>query len=142
MANEQPSRVEGLRHAHATLLSDLKKLEVAARAASDAAPEELAAQLRRTRAHLAEHFRFEEENGYMSAVLLRDPNQERHVQQSRDEHRRLFAALESLLDGAGQGAGEGLRAKVLEWVTAVRRHEEREDALVQNVFNVETGAED
>ena len=142
MANEQPSRVEGLRHAHATLLSDLKKLEVAARAASDAAPEELAAQLRRTRAHLAEHFRFEEENGYMTAVLQRDPNQGRRVEQLRDEHRRLFAALEALLDAAGRGATDAGRANVLEWVAAVRRHEEREDALVQDVFNVDTSAED
>ena len=106
MANVQPAVVEGLRQAHSTLRSDLGELGAAARAPSGAAPEVLGAFLRRARAHLAEHFRFEEENGYMSAVLLRDPNQERHVQQSRDEHRRLFAALESLLDGAGQGAGE------------------------------------
>jgi hypothetical protein len=142
MAKVQPSAVEGLRQAHATLRSDLGELEAAARATSGAAPEVLAACLRRARAHLAEHFRFEEENGYLSAVLLRDPNQGRHVEQLRDEHRRLFASLEALLDEAGQGAAKAVRAKVLEWVAAVRRHEEREDTLVQDVFNVDTGAED
>ena len=142
MAKVQRAGAEGLRQAHARLRKDLGELEAAARAPAGAAAPALGALLRRARAHLAEHFRFEEENGYMSAVLLRDPNQERHVQQSRDEHRRLFAALESLLDGAGQGAGEGLRAKVLEWVTAVRRHEGREDTFVLDVFNVDTGAED
>jgi hypothetical protein len=142
MANAQPAGIEGLHQAHATLRRDLGELEAAARAPSGAAPEALASHLRRTRAHLAEHFRFEEENGYMGAVLLRDPNQGRRVEQLLDEHRRLFAALEALLDNAGQGAGETVGAKVLEWVAAVRRHEEREDTLVQDVFNVDTSAED
>jgi hypothetical protein len=142
MANVQPAVVEGLRQAHATLRSDQGELEAATRAPSGAAPEVLGALLRRARAHLAEHFRFEEENGNMGAVLLRDSNQGRRVEEQRDEHRRLFASLESLLDEAGQGAAGAVGAKVLEWVAAGRRHEEREGALAQDVFNVDTGAED
>jgi hypothetical protein len=142
MAKVQPAGVEGLLQAHATLRSDLGELEAAARAPAGAAPGALAALLRRARAHLAEHFRFEEENGYLPAVLLHDPNQGRRVEQLRDDHRRLFAALESLLDEAGWGETETVRANVREWVAAVRGHEERENALVQNVFNVDTSAED
>ncbi len=140
MKKAQPAGVEGLGQAHATLRKDLGELEAAARAASGAAPVMLSALLRRARAHLAEHFRFEEENGYLSAVLLRDPNRGRQVEQLRDEHRRLFAALEALLNEAGQGRAVG--AQVLEWVAAVRRHEEREDTLVQDVFNVDESAGD
>jgi hypothetical protein len=142
MAKVQRAGAEGLRQAHARLRKDLGELEAAARAPAGAAAPALGALLRRARAHLAEHFRFEEENGYMTAVLQRDPNQGRRVEQLRDEHRRLFAALEALLDAAGRGATDAGRAKVLEWVAAVRRHEEREDALVQDVFNVDTSAED
>ena len=141
MADVQPAGAEGLRQAHARLRKDLGELEAAARAPAGAAAPALGALLRRARAHLAEHFRFEEENGYMTAVLQRDPNQGRRVEQLRDEHRRLFAALEALLDAAGQGV-TATGAKVLEWVADVRRHEEREDTLVQDVFNVDTGAED
>ena len=142
MADVQPAGAEGLRQAHARLRKDLGELEAAARAPAGAAAPALGALLRRARAHLAEHFRFEEENGYLSAVLLRDPNRGRRVEQLRDEHRRLFAALEALLDAAGRGATDAGRANVLEWVAAVRRHEEREDALVQDVFTVDTGTED
>ena len=142
MAKVQRAGAEGLRQAHARLRKDLGELEAAARAPAGAAAPALGALLRRARAHLAEHFRFEEENGYMTAVLQRDPNQGRRVEQLRDEHRRLFAALEALLDAAGRGATDAGRAKVLEWVAAVRRHEEREDALVQDVFTVDTGTED
>jgi hypothetical protein len=138
MANVQPAEAECLRQAHATLRKDLGELE----AAAGAPPAVLDALLRRARAHLAEHFRFEEENGYLSAVLLRDPNRGRQVEQLRDEHRRLFATLEALLDAAGRGVTAATGAKVLEWVAEVRRHEEREDTLVQDVFNVDTGAED
>jgi hypothetical protein len=134
MANVQPAGVEGLFQAHATLRKDLGELEAAARAPEGAAAEGLADLLRRARAHLVEHFRFEEEDGYLPAVLLRDPNQGRRVEQLRDEHRRLFAALEALLDEAGRGATGAVRPKLLEWVAAVRRHEEREDALVQDVL--------
>jgi hypothetical protein len=140
--NAQSAAVEGLRQAHTTLLKDLSELEAVARTPAGVAPDGLVVRLRRTREHLGEHFHLEEENGYMSAVLLRDPNRGRHVEQLRDEHRGLFAALEALLDEVGRGAGEAVKAKVLEWVAAVRRHEEREDTLVQDVFNVDTGAED
>lgn len=140
MSNVQAAGVEGLHQAHAVLRKDLGELEAAARPAGGAAPAVLDALLRRARAHLAEHFRFEEENGYMGAVLLREPNRGRQVEQLRDEHRRLFASLEALLGEAGQGRAVG--AKVLEWVAEVRRHEERENTLVQDVFNVDTAAED
>jgi hypothetical protein len=141
MTKVKAGGIEGLREAHARLRQDLSELEAAAQGpvAGPATPDAL---LRRVRANLAEHFRFEEENGYMSAVLLRDPNRARQVEQLLDEHRRLFAALEALLDEAGQGVTEAARAKVLGWVASVRRHEEREDTLVQDVFNVDTGAED
>ena len=142
MANVQPAVVEGLRQAHATLRSDPGELGAAARAPSGAAPETLGALLRRARAHLAEHFRFEEENGNMGAGLLRDSKQGRHAEQLRDEHCHLFASLESLLDSAGQVGAGAVGAKVLEWVAAGRRHEVREGALVQDVFNVDTSAED
>jgi hypothetical protein len=142
MTKVRAGGIEGLRQVHARLRRDLGELEAAAGAPAGEGPEDLGARLCRTRAHLAEHFRFEEENGYMSAVLLRDPNRARQIEQLLDEHRRLCAALESLVEEAGQAVTEALRTKVPQWVASVRRHEEREDTLVQDVFNVDTGAED
>jgi hypothetical protein len=138
----QRALAEALRRAHADLGKDLRELEAAARA--PAGLTEMAARLDRTRLHLAEHFRFEEEDGYMTAVLQRDPNRERTIQHLRDEHRRLAEALAALLDeaAAGRGPGEALREQVLAWVAGVRDHESRENALVQDAFNVDLSAED
>jgi hypothetical protein len=136
-----PPLGEAFHEAHVALGKDLRELTAAARAPSGTLPE-LAACLERTQVHLAEHFRFEEENGYMDAVLQRDPNRERTVGHLRDEHRRLAESLEALRALAAGGPGEALRTKVLAWVESVRDHESRENALVQEVFNVEVSAED
>jgi ElaB/YqjD/DUF883 family membrane-anchored ribosome-binding protein len=139
-----PSVAEALRQAHAALGRDLRELAAAAGVPSGAGLAEVTVRLDKTREHLAEHFRFEEENGYMDAVLQRNPNRERTVQHLRDEHRRLTESLEALLGEAAAAGGpkEGLREKILAWVESVRDHESRENALVQEAFNVDLTAED
>jgi hypothetical protein len=55
----------------------------------------------------------------------------------------LAASLDALLEAAaGRGPPEALRAGVLSWVERVRDHEARENALVQDTFNVDLSAED
>ena len=143
MENLHRSLAEDLRRAHAELRKDLRELEAAARTPAGAGGEELRACLGLTGAHLTEHFRLEEQNGYMDAVLQRDPNRERAVRHLQDEHRRLAASLDALLEAAaGRGPPEALRAGVLSWVERVRDHEARENALVQDTFNVDLSAED
>jgi hypothetical protein len=144
MRRTETSLAESLRQAQAALLEDLRNLEAASRAAPREGPGELRARLEATRAHLAEHFRLEEQNGYLEAVRKREPRLERTVQQLAEEHRRLLQALEALIDEARwpRCLGEPFQAEVWGWVERVRQHEVRETDLVQDAFNLDLGAED
>jgi hypothetical protein len=134
---------EALGFAHATLLEDLRKLAQAARPGSAEGLPELCARLAVTQAHLLEHFRFEEHNGYMDAVRKREPRLERAVQDLAEEHGQLARSLAELLGRAGATSpDDGVRQAVLDWVERVRRHEGRESALVQEAFGTDIGAED
>jgi hypothetical protein len=138
------SVADALLRAHGALLADLRKLEEAIRPSSGESPKELLVRLGATRTHILEHFRFEEQNGYLDAVRQREPRLERIIQQLAEEHRQLTQALDTLL-GEAQAAvnlGESLRQDIRAWVESVRRHEARENDLVQDAFNLDIGAED
>jgi hypothetical protein len=139
------SEAEALSRAHAALLEDLRALEVAARPQSGEGLAGLRARLRKTFDHITQHFRFEEQNGYMDAVRKREPRLERVIQQLGEEHRQLTQSLEALLDEARAAAhlvGPGLGEKVREWVERVQRHEAGETEVIQDAFNLDIGAED
>jgi hypothetical protein len=140
MKPAQPPTAEALSRAHARLLEDLRDLEHETEA-PPADPARRARCLARVRLHIAEHFAFEEQDGYMGAVLERRPNLERAVEELRGDHRRLADALDGLIAQAGT-AGESFGDRVRAWVEDVRRHESRENGLVQDAFNVDTGVED
>jgi hypothetical protein len=144
METKQLSFVEALHQAHVALFGDLKDLENAAHAVLGAGSAAMMSHLERARMHITEHFRFEEQNGYMSVVLEREPNLARAVEQLLDEHIQLALKLESLLERmkAGQPLEEEFRDQVRAWVESVRQHEARENRLVQNAFNMDLGAED
>ena len=140
--------VEALSRAHEGLLEDLRNLEGAVEGAVHPAAgkglERLRARLAVTRTHLAAHFRFEEQNGYMDAVRKREPRLERTVQQLADEHRQLAESLDGLIreSGAAASLGDTLRQEVRAWTERVRQHEARENDLIQDTFNLDIGAED
>jgi len=136
--------VESLRTVHASLLEDLRKLGEAVKARSGEGPAELAARLTETHAHLTEHFRFEEENGYMDTVREREPRLERAIEHLAEEHRQLKESLEMLLTEAriARAMEAAFRTRVREWVKRVRQHEVRENELIEDAFNLDLGAED
>jgi hemerythrin-like domain-containing protein len=140
----QNSVAEALSRAHAALLQDLRTLEEAVRPSSGEGLPELRARLGATHTHIAEHFRFEEQNGYMDAVRKREPRLERTVQQLAEEHRQLTQSLDALIGEARTAANldDSFRERVVAWVEEVRQHEIRENDLVQDVFNLDIGAED
>jgi len=144
MENKPLSVVEALRQAHFALLKDLAGLEDAARFSVGTDSTEMRSRLERTRAHITEHFRFEEQNGYMDAVLAREPNLARTVESLREEHRQLAQELEGLIERTmtGRPMEDAFRDQVRSWLESVRRHEARENTLVQDAFNVDFGAQD
>src|SRR5437868_1441224 len=70
---------DALLRAHRALLKDLTKLREAAQGASTERPADLVAHLDLVRADIQEHFRFEEQNGYMASVLALQPHLERTI---------------------------------------------------------------
>ena len=144
MERTKNSVAEALGQAHAALLVDLRELEQATRLFSGEDLEELRTRLGEARAHLTEHFRFEEQNGYMDAVRKREPRLERAVQQLAEEHGQLQQALAALIRDAGAetSLGDTLRAEIRAWIERVRQHEVRENDLVQDAFDLDIGAED
>jgi hypothetical protein len=144
MWNNQPSIVEALGRAHAALLNDLRQLAEAVRPASAEGLPDLRAGLDATRRHILEHFRFEEQNGYLDAVRKREPRLDRTVAQLAEEHRQLAESLDALIARAGAAThlDDTLREVVRGWIGRVRRHERCENDLVQDAFDSDIGPED
>jgi hypothetical protein len=96
------------------------------------------------RQQLSNHFRLEEENGYMAWVLEREPHLERTVEHLHDEHRSLADTLDRLIREAStkNTLDESLREQARAWLEQVRQHEARENRLVQDFFNLDIDAED
>ncbi|HLN32229.1 MAG TPA: DUF2267 domain-containing protein [Gemmataceae bacterium] len=138
------SVAEAFCKAHAALLEDLGKLEEAARADSGEGLAKLRTRLDVTRAHVTEHFRFEEQNGYMDAVRKREPRLERTIQQLAAEHRQVAESLEQLVEQAAVATSltDPFREEIRGWVDRVRQHEARENDVVQDAFYQDISAED
>jgi hypothetical protein len=144
MTTPEASLAKALGRAHTALLKDLTKLEAGLSTTSGKSLTKLRAQLEATRKHITEHFRFEEQNGYMDVVRKREPRFERIVEQLAHEHRELTHSLDALIEQvhAARTSGAKIQEDVKEWLKHVRAHETRENELIQDAFNLDIGAED
>lgn len=135
---------EDIERIHSVLVEDLRSLEDAAQPSAGEGLAVLRSRLGAARRHLAEHFRFEEQNGYMDAIRKREPRLERAITQFSEEHHDLARILDSLVEEANAVStlDHGLRAGLRLWIERVRHHEIRENKLVQDAFDLDIGAED
>ncbi|MFN4260733.1 MAG: hemerythrin domain-containing protein [Gemmataceae bacterium] len=132
-----------LRHAHTELLRDLQGLEELTRSLASQDWGKLAARLEAIAAHLAEHFRLEEEDGYFDEVRQEQPRLERTIARLAEEHRQMADSLNALIQDAQRATNvETLPARIQEWIHSVRDHEARENALAQEAFSRDTGGQD
>jgi hypothetical protein len=130
---------DALLRTHRALLKSLHLLCCAV----EEKPGSLAACLDATRATLAEHFHFEEQNGYLASVLMHHPHLQRTVERLAQEHEDLLRCLDELRGEAREGsAAAALRHKVGRWIQRVRRHERSEDVLVQDAFIIDLHGDD
>jgi hypothetical protein len=130
--------------AHTKLLNDLGELAHAIRTTSHKSLKEFKACLQTARTDLAEHFRLEEQNGFMDAVKSRHPAEVRAIQGLLAEHSGLLKSLDGLITLASRSASlsDRLRNKTLLWIQSVRAHERRENELIQDAFSTDIAAED
>jgi hypothetical protein len=136
MGTPEKSFAEALYEAHTDLFRDLQELEKAVGPGSQESPAELTTRLGKVRAHLADHFRFEEEGGYMAPVLEEEPRFGSLAQELLAEHSQMAQALDALLqEVTGAPTVQDVsRQKVRAWVGQVRHHEARENNLVQEAY--------
>jgi hypothetical protein len=141
MARVRTSLAEALSWAHAALHKDLQQLDQALARESAA---KIRARLDATLGHLVEHFYFEEQNGYLDAVRQREPRFEHALTKLAAEHGELKRTLEELIAKARPAAAldDALREAIHVWIEQVRRHEAKENDLVQDAFNLDIGPED
>lgn len=134
---------EELGRAHKALLQDLTELEAAVGSPSPDA-KALVNRLDLTSKCLAQHFWLEEQNGYMETARARLPNLGPVIDKLKDEHARLILGVKELLATArgGANADSGFPTKVREFIEQVRGHETRENLLIEDAFNRDTGAKD
>ena len=144
MLKRRASFAKALRKAYAALLKDLRTLEECACSRSSESLANLRVRLGATRTHVREHFRLEEQDGYMDIVRKREPRLERAVQQLADEHQLLMQSLDALISEfwAATSLDSAFPEKVQAWVERIRDHEARETRLVQDAFDLDIGAED
>jgi hypothetical protein len=144
MATKESAVAETLNRAHAALLEDLQKLDDAASARADLCLAELRSCLGVTRTHIAEHFRVEEQDGYMDTVQRQQPRLTWTIHQLAVEHGELTHSLDALIAEATTATmlGDALREKVREWIGRLRLHEIRETDFVQDAVNLDIGVKD
>jgi hypothetical protein len=144
MVNTQLTRDEILAATHRLIQEDLQGLEENLASAPSGTPAQLGDRLTALRTHLTEQFRHEEQGGYAEDVLTHAPQQERAVRKLLDEHAGLTMALDELVEQARARASidDAFCEKVRAWIHNLREHESRENALLEDAFNVECCAED
>lgn len=127
--------VEALHEAHADLLSDLQELEKEVGSESER-PTALSKFLGNLRTHITDHFRFEEEGGYMAQVLKEEPQFQPMADELLEEHRQLTETLDTIIQEVTKAPSvrDGLRKKVKGWIKQIRHHEARENHLVQEAY--------
>ena len=130
---------DDMHRVHAALRQDVERLPAVL-----AAPAEARRFLAELRDHLGQHFRGEEEDGYMAAVLKQRPQDERAVQKLLAEHAPLMKELDALVRQAETAVriDEGFRARISAWAEMLRRHEAEENVLVEDAFNQDIGQKD
>ena len=144
MAKVKTPIVDVLGRAHASLQKDLRELEEAGHTASEKGMPGLRSRLEATRRHLAEHFRFEEQGGYMDAVRKREPRLGRVIDELCTEHGQLLSSLDAILKetATASSINDLISGEISGWISRVRQHESRENQVAQDAFNLDIGPED
>lgn len=144
MANPETAIVDAIGRAHTSLQKDLQELEEAGRTTSEKGLSRLRSRLETTRKHITEHFRFEEQGGYMDAVRKREPRLGRVIDELCTQHSQLLGSLDALLKetATASSISDSISGDVSGWINRVRHHEAHENQVVQDAFNLDIGPED
>ncbi len=144
MRGKKSTVAEKLEHAHRELLENLRQLDEEAALVQAKRQASLVLRLEKTRADVTEHFRLEEKGGYMEAVRKHEPRLVPTIDKLAQEHRELAQALDSLCvqARAANAVDDVFREALRRWVARLHGHEQRENEVMQAVYNQDVAAED
>ena len=108
---------------------------------------EMGTRLKLLREILAEHFREEENGGYLAAALAVAPRFQREAEELCAQHPDFLASLDqfvaSLVEAeSGMQSWQEVRDQLEHFLSELRRHEARENAVVQSAFGDDIGTAD
>ena len=109
--------------------------------------EELRRQTSDLASHLREHFRLEEEGGFMTPVLELQPTAAPAVEALMQEHHFILERLDSVRQQISDSASprrttENPMEALKRVIESLKNHERAEDALIQAVYAQDIGIED
>lgn len=142
MKNEM-STTHPLLEAHDSLMESMKQLQEQILECRHSM-EVLRGQVAVIRTAVLEHFRLEEEDGYMKQVLELRPFLERSAEKLRHEHRDLAAELDAILKELYQPKSD-VRAccvRLENWIGRIHLHEKQENMMVEDAFGLDIGTKD
>ena len=97
--------------------------------------------------HLKEHFRLEEEGGFLAPVLEVLPTASSSVDALMGEHRLLLEQVNTLLHRIDASTRENqldasLVLQIQQFAEMLKKHERSEDSLIQKVYAEDIGTDD
>ncbi|MDX9753604.1 MAG: hemerythrin domain-containing protein [bacterium] len=109
--------------------------------------EELRDLVSELRSHLKEHFKIEEEGGFMTPVLEERPQAESVVLHLKKEHEEILDQCDDIIQTLTSGSTspeklEGVCETIKNLIQQLGSHEKQEDDLIQTVFVDEIGTKD
>lgn len=139
--------IEELGREHAQLGALLTRISNVVSGPAEGLAEHLPRLLEEALRHCRQHMEYEEREGYLSGVMDRLPNLAGTLELLREEHAELLDELAARLAEARAAATDRTMAatvvpRVRKWLERIRDHEIRENTLVQETFNRDTGAGD
>jgi hypothetical protein len=137
METPEKTYVDALQQEHADIFRNLQKLD---ESLAPVSPTELCSRLGEVRGQVTDHFRFEEEGGYMAPLLKEEPRFGAQVADLLAEHRQMSDTLDAIIRDLQAASGSEVPCdRVRAWMKQMRHHESKENSLVQEAYYT-TGA--
>ncbi len=127
-----------IKRQHDALRSNLVRLKGALGDPAGRRSTDLVSEVHSLSNKLKSHFRFEEEGGYLQAVIEKRPGWSRRVDRLHDQHREILTELDDLAHKSESEVAEDLGRII----AMVEKHDTDESSLVQQVVTEDIGSGD
>jgi hypothetical protein len=134
-----------IKREHETLKGDIERLRSAARSRPEHMPDErwramALEETRKLRDTLRSHFRLEETDGYLEAVIEKRPGLMRSIRKLEEQHKQILSDLERIEEACRKKASvEEIERLALRGLDLLQKHEAAESDLIQEALGSDLG---